>query len=104
MDERIIMNPYAEENLKQKEKLPKESLKIYKGKEETRLTDTGNAEKIAVRYGNNIRFDHRRKRWLIWNVHRWQPDTDGIISRFAIECARERYKEAAEIDNLQTKN
>ena len=66
----------------------------------THFTDTSNAEKINELFGDKIRFDHRRKRWLIWHEHRWQSDNDGTINRLAIEAAKKRYQEAAEIDNL----
>jgi putative DNA primase/helicase len=66
-------------------------------KPESHLTDTGNAEMIAQDYGEKVRFDHKRKRWLIWNSHRWEPDTDGTINRIAIESAKKRYLNAANI-------
>jgi len=65
------------------------------------FTDTGNAEVLATLYGKKIRFDHRRKRWLVWNEHRWQPDVDGSINRFAIESAKLRFSEATRIDDPQ---
>lgn len=61
------------------------------------FTDTTNAEKIIELFGNKIRFDHRRKRWLIWEGQRWQPDVDGSINRMAIEAARKRQLEALAI-------
>lgn len=68
-----------------------------------KLTDTGNAELITSLYGDRVRFDHRRKRWLIWRGHRWQPDVDGEINRFAIQSARERYLLASKIEDTQKK-
>ncbi|MDE3089631.1 MAG: DNA primase, partial [Chloroflexota bacterium] len=56
-------------------------------------------EAFAFLYSDRVRFDHRRKRWLIWNAPRWRPDDDGEIERLAIQAARERLKAAAEIDN-----
>ena len=41
------------------------------------LTDAGNAELFAALYGHILRFDHARNRWLIWEEHRWAPDSDG---------------------------
>ncbi|HBY09785.1 MAG TPA: phage/plasmid primase, P4 family [Patescibacteria group bacterium] len=66
-----------------------------------RRTDTSNAEKINELFGSNVRFDHRRKRWLIWKGHRWQPDIDGDISRKAMQAAKKRYHEVAEIDDYE---
>ncbi|MBI2595692.1 hypothetical protein HYW46_03070 [Candidatus Daviesbacteria bacterium] len=65
-----------------------------------RFTDTSNAEKINQVFGNKIRYDHRRKRWLVWKDHRWQPDVDGAINRMAIDASRVRYQAATEISDL----
>lgn len=65
------------------------------------FTDTSNAEKINELFGNKVRFDHRRRRWLIWQGHRWQPDTDGSIYRMAIEAVRTIYQDATSIEDLQ---
>lgn len=70
------------------------------GELKERRTDTSNAEKINELFGNNIRFDHRRKRWLMWQGHRWKPDVDGFINRLAIKASRKRYEEATEIEDL----
>jgi len=43
------------------------------------LTDTGNAELLVNLYGDKLRYDHKRTRWLIWNGNIWQPDTTGAI-------------------------
>jgi putative DNA primase/helicase len=64
------------------------------------LTDTTNAEKIVELFGNNLRFDHRQKRWLIWNGNIWKPDITGNIYRFAIQSARQQYQDAVKIQDL----
>ena len=51
-------------------------------------------------YGRDLRFDHARSRWLIWEKHRWAPDSDGKIHRLAKEATRARYKAALEIEDL----
>ncbi len=61
------------------------------------LTDTGNAEAIRELFGETLRFDHRRRRWLIWDQTRWKPDDDGAIDRQAIEAVRERLRASASI-------
>lgn len=68
---------------------------------DTRLTDTGNAELLASLFDNQMRFDHRRHRWLLWRRHHWQPDRDGQISRLAVEAARVRYTRAENIEDLK---
>ena len=65
------------------------------------LNDTMNAQLIVRLFGNILRYDHRRERFLIWNSHRWQPDNNGKVFRLAIEAARARYQDAANIDDLK---
>lgn len=65
------------------------------------LTDTGNAEIIASLYGQRVRYDHLRGRWLIWSGHRWKPDASGEITRIAIEAVRERMKLAIAINDKE---
>ncbi|MFA6007032.1 MAG: phage/plasmid primase, P4 family [Candidatus Shapirobacteria bacterium] len=77
--------------------------KTKKKKKKLHLTDTGNAEKIAELFGNKLRFDHRRNRWLVWDQHRWKPDNNGSISRYAIDAARKRFVEASTIENPKKK-
>ena len=64
------------------------------------LTDTGNAELLVSLFGDRLRYDHKRCRWLIWNGNIWQPDISGEIYRLAIESARERYRRATMIIEL----
>ena len=64
------------------------------------LTDAGNAELFAVLYGHILRFDHARNRWLIWEEHRWAPDSDGEVRRLAKKAARVRYRTALDIEDL----
>ena len=64
------------------------------------LTDAGNAELFAALYGHVLRFDHARNRWLIWEEHRWAPDSDGEVRRLAKKAARVRYRTALDIEDL----
>jgi putative DNA primase/helicase len=65
------------------------------------LTDSGNAEYFAARQGQDVRYDHRRGRWLLWRRHRWQPDADAKIRRLAKAAIRRRFKDAAALDDPQ---
>ena len=58
-------------------------------------TDTGNAEALVWLFGDCLRFDHTRQKWLVWDGVRWRPDRDGGIDRMAREMVRQR--EAAAI-------
>lgn len=60
-------------------------------------TDSGNAELIAAKYRDYLRFDHRRKIWLVWKDRRWTEDQDGQVCRMAKEAARDRLKGTANI-------
>lgn len=64
-------------------------------------TDAGNGELFAHLYGDRLRFDHRRKRWLVWAGHWWQPDADAQVRLLAKQAARQRYQQAAIIDDLK---
>ena len=64
-------------------------------------TDSGNAELFAHLYGDRVRFDHRRQRWLVWAGHHWQPDSDAEVRRLAKAAARQRFRAAADIDDLK---
>ena len=60
-------------------------------------TDTGSAVILARLYGSRLRFDHQRRRWLVWRGHWWQPDNNGEPRRLAIEAARWRYEHAFDL-------
>jgi hypothetical protein len=53
-------------------------------------TDSGNAELFAKLHGDQLRFDHRMKRWLKWSGSIWVPDRDGGVVRLAKQTARDR--------------
>ena len=55
-------------------------------------SDTGNAEVIAALFGDELCYDHKQGRWLIWNKsrRRWNEDKTNEIRKFAIQAARHR--------------
>jgi putative DNA primase/helicase len=61
------------------------------------LTEVGAAERFARLHGDDVRFDHRRQRWLLWAGHRWTSDSDAAILRIAIDFARSWQREALDI-------
>jgi len=65
-----------------------------------RRTDTGNAELLASLFGPDLRYDHKRRRWLLWKENYWAPDQDGAIARLAVNSARARYSQAENIKDL----
>ena len=64
------------------------------------LTDEGNAERLAQRHGENIRYVHDEAEFRIWKGTHWDVDTDGEISRLAVETIRSCFK--AEFDSPET--
>jgi len=45
------------------------------------LSELGAAERFARLHGHDLRYDHRRGRWLTWAGHRWSLDLDGSVVR-----------------------
>jgi putative DNA primase/helicase len=64
-------------------------------------TDAGNGEYFARLYGDRLRYDHRRGRWLLWNGHWWRDDETRSVRRLAKEAARARYGRATAIADLR---
>ena len=58
------------------------------------LTDLGNARRLVSRHGADIRHDHQRGLWLIWDGRRWAPDDTSEITRRAKDTVAAIYKEA----------
>jgi len=65
------------------------------------LTDVGAAETFAAAHGHEVRYDHRRGRWLIFRGHRWAPDNDQQIVRLATAHVRDRQRQAVDIVDLE---
>lgn len=61
------------------------------------LTELGAAERFARLHGDDVRFDHRRGRFLLWRDHHWDADADGAINRMTARFAREWQAEAVTI-------
>jgi len=69
------------------------------------LTDVGNAERLAERFGDGMKFCHTQNRWYVWTGQKWAPDTTGAVQRKAVNTVRAMYAEAAEIsDDEKRKN
>lgn len=58
------------------------------------LTDQGNAERLILLHGNEIRYCHPFKRWYIWTGGRWDFDKTGLLKRFCKDVVRKLLKEA----------
>jgi len=58
-------------------------------------TDAGNAEAFELLNGQRFRYDHSRRRWLVWNGRFWKADDDNEADRAALITARARRAAAA---------
>jgi putative DNA primase/helicase len=58
------------------------------------LTDSGNAEYFAERWGHLTRFDCARREWFVFTDHRWTPNRTGEVDRLALEAIRQRQADA----------
>jgi putative DNA primase/helicase len=58
------------------------------------LTEAGDAEFFASVFGDAVRYDHLRGRWLLFNGHIWAPQSDGQVPRLALDAMRARQRAA----------
>lgn len=71
------------------------------GEREFQRSDAGNGEYFARLYGERVRYDHRRGRWLTWAGQWWREDDTRVVRRLAKEAARDRYGRATAILDLE---
>lgn len=64
---------------------------VIKEKKKFRLTELGNAERIAFEYGHIIKYVNEMG-WMIWDGKRWQVDTKKEIERITAKVLRGLYK------------
>jgi putative DNA primase/helicase len=66
-------------------------------------TDAGNGERLAARFGRDVRYSHPQRMWLVYNGVRWEPDQTGEMFQRAKLLARLLYDEAAQLidENLR---
>jgi putative DNA primase/helicase len=60
------------------------------------LSDLGNARLLVELHGNEIRYCHVWKKWLVWDGKRWRIDDTGAVERLAKHVADERWRTAQE--------
>lgn len=59
-----------------------------------RLTEQGNAERFVKQHGENVRYCHPCKSWLVWDGKRWRQDDTAEVERLAKETVRSLFSEA----------
>ena len=62
-------------------------------------TDAGNAELFTKLFGENLRYDHTSKRWLLWQKNWWAEDPTETIMLLAKQSARWRGQQAWTIED-----
>jgi putative DNA primase/helicase len=70
---------------------------------EANLTDAGNAECMALLFGDRFRYCHTRDKWLHWTGDRWAIDEDGAAQRAALGIARARQAAALRVEDVDRK-
>ena len=60
----------------------------------------GNGELFARLYGDRVRFDHRRRRWLVWAGHWWRTTTPGGAAAGQDSGAPPRYAARQRLQRL----
>lgn len=58
------------------------------------LNDDSNAEVFTEEYADDLRYDHDRRHWLVWNKHWWKIDLDASVMRKATQLLRKRFNES----------
>lgn len=61
------------------------------------INDSGNADYFTRLYSDRVRYDHMRKRWLIWDQHWWREDKDQEVVRLAAKAMKSLGKSAFDI-------
>jgi putative DNA primase/helicase len=60
-------------------------------------TDTGNAERLVLMHGSDLRFCMEMKKWLAWDGRRWTSEDSRAVKRLFKNTIREMYRQAAAI-------
>ncbi len=62
-------------------------------------TDLGNAERLVKRHGQDLRYCHPWKTYLVWDAQRWRRDDTAEVMRRSKDTVRSIYVEAAACDD-----
>ena len=67
-------------------------------------TEYGAAESFVGAYGDRVRFDFRRRAWLVWQGYRWRLDPDEEVRRLLVEHVRREQQRALALTDTFEKN
>lgn len=60
-------------------------------------TDTGNAERLVLMHGSDLRFCTEMKKWLAWDGRRWTSEDSRRVRRLFKNTIREMYRQTAAV-------
>lgn len=64
---------------------------------EARLSDVGTAQRLIQRHGQDLRYVHDFRRWLVWLDGHWQDDRAGTVKALMKETLEAAHADAREI-------
>src|SRR5882724_1165905 len=70
---------------------------IADGYELFSFTDQGNTELFVTEYKDQLRYDHGRKRWLVWRGQWWESAKGGEVQRLNMKLVRKRERWARKL-------
>lgn len=70
----------------------------------TNPTDLGNAQRFVAQHGDDVRFVHASRTWLVWDGRRWAKNETGEVMLRAKQTARSIMLEAAELPDTKACN
>src|SRR4051812_11678098 len=62
-------------------------------------SDLGNARRMVRRHGENIRYVHDWKAWIVWEDGHWRRDNDAAVMRMAKATVEKMFEEALQIND-----
>ena len=62
-------------------------------------TDMGNAKRLVVRHGQDLRYAYQFRSWFAWTGTHWQQDDAGEVSRRAKDTVLAMYELASQLDD-----
>jgi putative DNA primase/helicase len=66
-------------------------------------TDSGNAERIALKFAGVVRYCAPQRCWYLWTGRRWEPDQIGEMLQRTKLIARELYDEAGRLESADAR-
>lgn len=67
------------------------------------LTDASHAQRFAEAYGVQLKHNHRRDAWMVYDESLWRIDPNGHVYRLALDFVRSRQASALDITDRKLK-